>query len=96
MVADPATGVAAYVSAVGGWAVFGGTSIGAPIVASMYALAENAGNINNPSILYTHASAFNPVTARANGQCYPNYLCTGGPGYDGPSGLGMPYGLSAF
>jgi subtilase family serine protease len=94
--ADPATGVAAYVSAVGGWAVFGGTSIGAPMVAGMYALAENGSNINDASSLYANANSFAPVAARANGTCYPNYLCTGGPGYDGPSGLGMPYGLSAF
>ena len=96
VVADPGTGVAAYVPYVGGWAVFGGTSVGAPIVAGLYALAENGAYVNNPSILYKHANAFAPVTSRANGTCYPNYLCSGGPGYDGPSGLGMPIGVGAF
>lgn len=96
VVADPATGVAAFIPYVGGWAVFGGTSVGAPIVAGLYALAENGAYINNASILYKHANAFAPITSRANGTCYPNYLCNGGPGYDGPSGLGMPVGVGAF
>jgi subtilase family serine protease len=96
IVADPATGVAGYSLYVGGWTVFGGTSIGAPIVAAMYALAGNGSSINNPSMLYQNPNGFAPVTSRSNGTCYPNYLCTGGPGYDGPSGLGMPVGLSAF
>jgi subtilase family serine protease len=98
VVADPATGVSAYVSAIGGWAVFGGTSVGAPIVAGMYALAGNGENINDPSILYANASSFGPVTSRSNGTCPSQYqyLCNGTPGYDGPSGLGMPVGLSAF
>jgi len=94
--ADPATGVAGFSPYVGGWTVFGGTSVGAPIVAAMYALAENAGSINNPSVLYQNPNGFAPVTSRSNGTCNPNYLCTGGAGYNGPSGLGMPVGLSAF
>ncbi len=46
---DPRTGVAMYTSiaAAGsptGWIVGGGTSVGAPVVAAMYALAGNAGD----------------------------------------------------
>ncbi len=96
VVADPATGVAAYVSGVGGWGVFGGTSVGAPIVAALYALAGNGATINDPSHLYANPQWFAPVTARANGTCSPSYLCHGGPAYNGPSGLGSPVGLAAF
>jgi subtilase family serine protease len=96
VVGDPATGVAAFVSYAGGWTVFGGTSVGAPLVAGLYALAGNGAQIDDTSILYQHAGSFAPVTGRSNGTCYPNYLCAGGPGYDGPSGLGMPIGLTAF
>jgi subtilase family serine protease len=96
VVADPATGVSAFVAYTGGWAVFGGTSVGAPIVAGLYALAGNGAHLNSPKTLYEHADSFAPITSRSNGTCYPNYLCSGGPGYDGPSGLGMPVGLSAF
>ena len=96
VVGDPATGVSAYVSVVGGWAVFGGTSVGAPIVASMYALAENGRYINDPSILYAQSTTFLPIFPRANGTCNPSYLCHGGTGYTGPAGLGMPTGLTAF
>jgi len=96
VVADPATGVAAYVSGVGGWGVFGGTSVGAPIVAALYALAGNGSTINDPSHLYANRQWFAPVAARSNGICNPAYLCIGGAGYDGPSGLGSPVGLGAF
>ncbi|MBV8354573.1 MAG: peptidase S8 [Candidatus Eremiobacteraeota bacterium] len=96
VVADPATGVAAYVSPAGGWAVFGGTSVSSPMVASMYALAGNASSINAAQSLYANAGSFNPVTARSNGTCSIFLLCNGGIGFDAPSGLGSPYGLSAF
>jgi len=39
-VADPQTGVAMFDSQAGGWLVAGGTSIGAPIVASGYVLTS--------------------------------------------------------
>jgi hypothetical protein len=35
-------------------------------------------------------------TTGANGSCSPSYLCTAGPGYDGPTGLGTPNGDGAF
>src|SRR5205823_14448653 len=48
-VADPNTGVAVYDSTrfqgIAGWLVFGGTSVAAPIVASVYALAGNAASV---------------------------------------------------
>jgi subtilase family serine protease len=96
VVADPATGVSAYISGVGGWNVFGGTSVGAPLVAGMYALAGNGAQIDDTSNLYAHAGEFTPVVPRSNGFCSPAYLCNGGPGYSGPAGLGGPSGLGAF
>ncbi|MBV8198043.1 MAG: peptidase S8, partial [Candidatus Eremiobacteraeota bacterium] len=71
-------------------------SVGAPLVAAMYALAGNGASLNGTQNLYANAASFMPITSRSNGTCSPAYLCNGGPGYDGPSGLGSPYGLSAF
>ncbi len=93
-VADPNTGVAVYN---GGWHVYGGTSVSSPIIASVYALggAPAAGSQPN-SFPYDHPSALNDVTSGSNGSCSPAYLCTGGSGYDGPTGLGTPNGVTAF
>jgi hypothetical protein len=50
-----------------------------------------------PADLYAGpADAFNDVTAGANGFCQHNYICTGVPGYDGPTGLGTPQGVASF
>jgi subtilase family serine protease len=97
VVADPATGVSAYISGVGGWNEFGGTSVSAPIVAAMYALAGNGDQLDGTSRLYAHASEFTPVVPRSNGFCSPAYLCNGvWENYSGPAGLGGPFGLGAF
>jgi len=94
--ADPNTGVAVYDTLrTRGWLVFGGTSVAAPIVAGVYALAGNSSTVNG-SYPYSHASALNDVTAGANGSCGGSYLCTAAPGYDGPTGLGTPSGTGAF
>jgi subtilase family serine protease len=99
-VADPATGVAIYDSGVlgGGWNVVGGTSASSPIIASIYALAGNAKTVNYGSFPYAHANRFFDVTEGTN--FTPNqvcgYLCTAGPGYDGPTGLGTPNGTGGF
>ena len=98
-VADPATGVAGYVSFLGGWNVFGGTSVSAPIIAGMYALAGNGSQVNNASSLYANASSFGQVVAMPNGNCTVLYLCDDPgvmPGYTGPSGVGTPVGLTGF
>jgi len=95
-VADPNTGVAVYDSyGSSGWLVFGGTSVAAPLIASVYALAGNAGDINasNP---YSHPESLFDVTSGSNGSCGGSYLCTGGTGFDGPTGLGTPNGVGAF
>jgi subtilase family serine protease len=103
-VADPNTGVAVYDSncnsfqaLVGqcfkGWGVVGGTSASSPIVAGVYALAANGGSAVTP---YNNAGALHDVTSGSNGSCGGSYLCTAGPGYDGPTGLGTPNGAGAF
>ncbi|MGE7435907.1 S53 family peptidase [Kitasatospora sp. NPDC001175] len=97
-VADPATGVAVYQTYGGsGWAVYGGTSASSPIIAGVYALAGAPSTGSYPaSFPYAHTSALNDVTTGSNGSCSPSYLCTAGTGYDGPTGLGTPNGLTAF
>nr|WP_243639938.1 putative Ig domain-containing protein [Streptacidiphilus pinicola] len=97
-VADPATGVAVYDSyQATGWNVYGGTSASSPIIASVYADAGTPGSGDYPAKYpYQHTSALNDVTSGSNGTCSPAYLCTAEVGYDGPTGLGTPNGLTAF
>jgi subtilase family serine protease len=106
-VADPNTGVNVYDSncssvnqAAGscfkGWGIVGGTSASSPIIASVYALAGNAASVNYGSYPYSHTSSLNDVTTGNNGTCSPAYLCTSGPGFDGPTGLGTPNGTGGF
>jgi subtilase family serine protease len=96
-VADPNTGVAVYDTfRTGGWLVFGGTSVSAPIVAGVYALAGNAGAVTYGSYPYAHTGALFDVTTGANGSCGGSYLCTAKAGYDGPTGLGTPNGTGGF
>ena len=101
VVADPNTDVAVYDSTPSGtqsgWLVAGGTSIGAPLVAATYALQ---GSLPPPdsipaSFAYAHSSSLHDVTTGSNGSCGTS-LCTAGAGYDGPTGLGSPYGTGAF
>jgi len=99
-VADPNTGVAVFDSygrrnSVG-WLQFGGTSVAAPLVGAIYALAGNGGGGAGASFSYAHASGLNDVTAGSNGSCGGSYLCTAVAGYDGPTGLGTPKGTTAF
>jgi N-acetylneuraminic acid mutarotase len=99
-VADPVTGVAVYDSYQGqGWAVFGGTSVATPVITSVYALAGRpVGGTYPGSYPYADPSALNNVTSGSNssGGCSPQYLCTAGRGYNGPTGLGTPNGVAAF
>jgi hypothetical protein len=93
-VADPNTGVAVYNA--GAWHVYGGTSASAPIIASVYALAGSPAAGSDPMAFpYARTTALNDVVSGSNGAC-GSYLCQAGPGYDGPTGLGTPKGVSAF
>jgi subtilase family serine protease len=92
-VADPNTGVAVYN---GGWAVYGGTSAAAPIVAAVYALAGTPGATDFPAAYpYAHQSSLFDVTTGSNGTCGVG-MCTARTGWDGPTGLGTPNGIAAF
>jgi subtilase family serine protease len=97
-VANPVTGVSAYdtLGGVGGWLTMGGTSAASPIIAGVYALAGNASNVNAASSLYSNTDQFYDITDGSNGSCNNSYLCTAGPGYDGPTGLGTPNSTGAF
>ncbi|MDQ6930191.1 MAG: peptidase S8 [Candidatus Eremiobacteraeota bacterium] len=85
-VADPASGVAAYDSFVppgqsGGWMVFGGTSVGAPIIASAYALANDFTGRNSAARLYSRYKLLHDVPPV---------------GWDYVTGVGSPKGVGAF
>jgi hypothetical protein len=54
-VADPQTGVATYATQAGGWIVAGGTSVGAPLIAAAYVLANRP---EGPSYSYQRPFAF--------------------------------------
>src|SRR5262249_27424291 len=96
-VADPQTGVAVYQSfGANGWTVYGGTSVRAPPLAPIYALARPPRTSDSPnSYPYARPSALNDITTGSNGPCGAP-LCTAGAGYDGPTGLGTPQGMLAF
>jgi subtilase family serine protease len=96
-IADPNTGIAMYgpvTSRRSGWMVFGGTSVAAPLVAGIY--GNHGGTANYGGDPYSHTTALFDVIKGSNGNCGGTYLCTGGTGYDGPTGLGTPNGNSAF
>jgi N-acetylneuraminic acid mutarotase len=99
-VSDPVTGLSVYNtygSSSTGWAQFGGTSAASPIIAAVYALGGGVPAASAPnSFPYAKPGALNDVTGGTNGTCTPAYLCTAGPGYDGPTGLGTPNGVAAF
>jgi subtilase family serine protease len=96
-VGDPSTPVAVYDTyADSGWIEMGGTSVSAPIVAGVYALAANGATLTGASSLYANPAALYAITSGTNGTCAPAYFCTAGGGYNGPAGLGSPNGIAAF
>jgi subtilase family serine protease len=81
-VGDPSTGVAMYDSyGYGGWMVVGGTSVGAPAIAAIYALAGNTHGIKNAKGLYQHAAELYDIPPA---------------GYDEATGNGTPNATAAF
>jgi N-acetylneuraminic acid mutarotase len=101
--ADPDTGLAIYNTySDAGWDVYGGTSLAAPLIASMYALAGTPAAGTFPAS-YPYQDArlgadLNDVTEGSNGVCLASAiaLCLAGPGWDGPTGLGTPEGTGAL
>jgi subtilase family serine protease len=83
-VADPATGVSVYDSygVTAGWYTFGGTSVSAPIIAGVYALAGTPASGTYPAQYpydYAGTSSLNDVTSGNNGTCSTSYFCTARP-----------------
>ena len=100
-VADPQTGVSVYDSTRyqgrSGWQVYGGTSASSPIIASVYAMGNSANLAGYPAqYTWGHASGLHDVTSGSNGTCTPSVWCHAGTGWDGPTGLGTPNGVSSF
>jgi subtilase family serine protease len=86
-VGDPATGVAVYgpvSSTMSGWMVFGGTSVGAPLIAGVYGV--NGGTVTYGSDPYVHPKRLYDITSGSGA----------GPGYDPATGMGTPKGAGAF
>ena len=100
--ADPDTGLSVYVTDPvngTGFYGFGGTSLSAPLVSAVYALAGGVGTTLGNSLPYANVNYgvnLRDVTSGYNGSCSPDYLCTAETGYDGPTGLGTPLGTAAF
>jgi subtilase family serine protease len=98
-VADPNTGLSVYnstrYSGVAGWQQFGGTSLSAPIIAAVYALGGNLSGYP-AQWTYAHRDGLFDVVTGSNGSCSSSAICTAVAGFDGPTGLGTPNGLSAF
>jgi subtilase family serine protease len=100
--ADPNTGAVIYDSfGFGGFGVVGGTSLAAPLIAGVYALANNVGNWNYPAqSVYQSPGSLHDVTTGSNGSggaCTAHPLqCHAGVGFDLPTGIGTPNGLGGF
>jgi subtilase family serine protease len=96
-VADPNTPV--WVRNNNSWSFVGGTSVAAPLVAAIYALAGNSGPTDLPAKYpYGNTSFLNDVVSGSNGPCLlvAAYYCNAQAGYDGPTGLGTPNTAAAF
>lgn len=67
-----------------------------PLVAVSYVLASTPAKTATPAAFpYKHPTGFHDVTSGSTGTC-GNYLCNAITGYDWPTGVGTPHGLSAF
>ena len=97
--ANPSTGVAVYDSydetGAGPWSQIGGTSLSAPCVAALIAIADQGRVVAGgttldgpgqtiPALYAIPSSDFNDVTSGGNG------VFAAGPGYDEATGLGTP------
>ncbi len=85
----------------GDWLVAGGTSAASPIIASVYALAAGAPPTDpRPPSTTRRVPAASPqgstTSPRASDGTCGSILCQAAAGWDGPTGLGTPDGLSAF
>ena len=85
-----------------GWFIVGGTSAAAPLIGGIAARSPRIAGISGPNVIYAAPSkAFNDVTTGSNGTSCVNdgftaKVCAAAKGWDGPTGLGTPVGLSPF
>jgi subtilase family serine protease len=108
--ADPGTGFIQYFTGTAagtcihecnaGWEAIGGTSVAAPLVAALVAVATQACDVPrlgfvNPSLYAMASTGFVDVTTGSN-DLYGVGGYSAGPGYDEASGLGSPDGAAFF
>jgi subtilase family serine protease len=102
-VAAVAWDIPIYEKLQGGWLTVGGTSVSAPVIAGVYALAGNAATVPL-GYAYAHAGSLFDVTkgnddwfnGTGGATCGFDYLCVAKKGYDAPTGMGTPDGTGAF
>ncbi|MFD2419460.1 S8 family serine peptidase [Amycolatopsis pigmentata] len=88
------------------WTIGDGTSLSSPFIAGLYARGGHTTGVRGPNTIYSApGGAFTDITTGKNvnsdeGQasCPADApaLCEAGPGWDGPTGVGTPNGLSGF
>jgi hypothetical protein len=77
----------------------GGTSASSPFLAGVIGLAGNPERYPNASYFYAHTGGLHDVIGGndiVGIDCGGDYQCDAVKGYDGPTGLGTPHGLSSF
>jgi len=88
-----------------GWFWIGGTSVAAPIIAAVFALAGNASGQNAGENFWSmsvrqRAKELHHISRGEDGSCGGEYLCKAGTKqfgtYSGPVGWGTPNGIGAF
>ncbi|MBI3396973.1 S53 family peptidase, partial [Candidatus Woesebacteria bacterium] len=100
--ADPNTGAAVYDSVRyqgrKGWFKVGGTSLSSPLIAGVYALSGNTTGYANslPYSLGSYSTNLRDVINGSTFGCDGTFLCKATVNYDGPTGVGTPFGFSAF
>lgn len=100
-IAAAAEDIAIHYADAGGWLPANGTSASAPFVAGLIGRSGHAG-ATQPASLYAAAGSFVDITTGDNDpsgagkKCGGDYLCVAAPGYDAPTGVGVPNGLSGF
>lgn len=102
-VAAVAWDIPIYEKLQGGWLTVGGTSVSAPVIAGVYALAGNASTVPL-GYAYAHAGSLFDITKGNNdwfngaggATCGYDYLCVAKKGYDAPTGMGTPDGTGGF
>ena len=94
-------GIAEYSSTQGGWGAVVGTSAATPEVAGILTRLGLVTQVSSDlGFVYENIAAFNDVTSGTNAaspsDCTNAVMCTAGPGWDGPTGVGTPNGTKLY